>query len=81
MAYVKVKHPALKKAIYLENPQMITKSGHTFISGEVVNKFGDPLIVKGGSVVHILEVGDGVLITPQKFHLKYGNLMDAQAAQ
>ena len=78
MNYVKVKHPALKKAVYLENPKTIIKHGHTFVSGHVVNKQGDPVIVKGGSVMHLLEVGEGVQIIPQKFNPKYAELEDAQ---
>ena len=76
--YIKVKHPGLRKPVYLENPKTTAKGGHTFVSGHVVNKQGEPLIFKGGSVLHLLETGEGVKVTPQKFNNKYAELEDAQ---
>lgn len=77
MDYIKVKHPALKKPVYLENPKVVTKGSHSFISGLVVNKQGDAVIVNGGSVMHLLQIDETVQIIPQKFNLKYGDLEDA----
>ena len=75
--FVKVKHPGLKKAIYLENPKITVRGDYTFISGYVCNKNGDGKVVKGGSVLHLLQVGEGVEIIPQKFNNKYAELEDA----
>ncbi len=55
--YVKVKHPSKKKPVYLEQAKLITKGDYIFISGYEIGKDCEPKIVKGGGVLHLLQVG------------------------
>jgi len=70
--YVKVLHPSCKKAVYLELPKLVTKEGHQFISGYVCDKDGESKIVKGGSVMHLLQLGVSVKVIGMKPDNFYG---------
>lgn len=74
--YVKVKHPSEKKLVYLEQAKIVTKNDISFITGYVVDKNAEPKIVKGGSVMHMLQLGEGVEITEQTVNKMYGDLED-----
>jgi len=56
----------LKNAVYIQN--------YKFISGYVVTKEAEPVIVKGGHVLHLIELGVGVTITPMIVDHTYGDL-------
>ncbi len=79
--YIKVKHPSLSKPIYLEHPNLLRKDGLEFVSGYVIDKYGEPRIVKGGDVIHMLQLGNGVKIIPQEMHKKYGILGNKKEAK
>jgi len=77
-SYVKVIHPSEKKPVYLEQAKIVTKNGYTFITGYVVGKDAEPKIVKGGSVMHMLQLGEGVKIIEQAVNKMYGDLEDTE---
>jgi hypothetical protein len=70
--YVKVLHPAVKKAVYLEQPKLVTKDDIKFISGTECDKEGETKIVKGGTVMHLLQLGEGVTVIGMKHDNFYG---------
>jgi hypothetical protein len=74
--YVKVIHPSEKKPVYLEQAKIVSKNGFTFITGYVVGKDAEPKIIKGGSVMHMLQLGEGVKIIEQTVNKMYGDLED-----
>jgi|SRR5208282_463901 len=74
--YVKVIHPSEKKPVYLEQAKIVSKNGFTFITGYVVDKNAEPKIIKGGSVMHMLQLGEDVKIVEQTVNKMYGDLED-----
>jgi len=70
--YVKVLHPSSKQAVYLEQPKLVTKGDFKFISGTVCDKEGETKIVKGGTVLHLLQLGEGVKVIGMKHDNFYG---------
>lgn len=77
---VKVKYTAAsgKKAfVYLEQHKIIDKGDIKFVSGYEVDKNGEAKSIKGGSVLHLIQIGEGVMITPQLQSKMYGDLHDA----
>jgi hypothetical protein len=79
---VKVKYVAnngKKASVYLEQHKIIDKGEYKFVTGYEVNKQGEAKIVKGGSVLHFIQVGDGVEIVPQLVSKMYGDLHDVKS--
>jgi hypothetical protein len=74
--YVKVKHPSVKKPVYLEQAKIVTKGEYTFVTGYEVYKDCEPKIVKGGGVMHLLQLGEGVEIIEQTVNKMYCELED-----
>jgi hypothetical protein len=74
---VKVLMKGKKKPVYLEQPKYIHKKGMDFIGGYEINQQGESKIVKGGAVLHLIELGEGVTVVPQKHSKMYGDLYDA----
>lgn len=73
--FVKVKHPANKgKWVFLEQPKIVTKGENKFLTGYEVTKDGESKEIKGGAVMHLLQLGEGVEIVGLKSNLTYGNL-------
>ena len=70
--YVKVLQPSNKKAVYLEQPKFVTKGDIKFISGTECDKEGETKIVKGGTVLHLLQLGEGVKVVGMKHDNFYG---------
>jgi hypothetical protein len=74
---VKVLRQGRKKPVYLEQPKYISKKGMDFIAGYEINREGEPKVVKGGAVLHLIQLGEGVTVVPQKQSKMYGDLHDA----
>lgn len=71
--YVKVKMCG-QRSVYLEQARYI-RDGQ-FITGYQINKHGDSAMYKGGVIKHLIQIGDGVTVIPQKWNLKYAELED-----
>lgn len=76
--FVKVKSPQLKRPVYLEHARFIERKGHRFVSGFVIKKDGESVLVKGGDVLHLIEIGPGVVVQQMEFDNKYGWLVPAK---
>lgn len=72
--HVKVKIKG-RRSLYLEQAKYVRNG--TFIAGYQIDKRGESILYKGGSILHLIEVGEGVQVIPQKFNLKYAELEDA----
>jgi hypothetical protein len=80
-SYVKVKyvtHNGKKVVVYLEQHNIITKGEYKFVSGYQINKQGEAVTVKGGSILHLIQIGEGVEVIPQMVSKTYGDLHDAK---
>jgi hypothetical protein len=69
--YVKVKLQS-KQTVYLEQAKVIAKGGHKFISGTQVDSQGETVIKKGGTTLHLIQLGEGVTVKPMEFDKFYG---------
>lgn len=47
-----------KRAVYLEGAKYSHIKGVVFLSGHQVDKFCEPVMVKGGGVLHLISVGE-----------------------
>ena len=78
--YVKVKVPG-KKSIYLKDASEV----RGFLVGWQVKKDTDELLVKTpqglADVKHMIQLGDGVIVTPQVVNPKYCELEDERTNQ
>lgn len=63
------------RPIYLEQARYIRDN--TFITGYQITRLGESVMYKGGVIKHLIQIGDGVQVIPQKFNLKYAELEDA----
>lgn len=46
-----------KKILYLENAKYSKAKGIVFLSGHQVNKICEPVLSKGGDILHLISVG------------------------
>lgn len=74
--YVKVKIKG-RKPIYLELSKQFERGGRKFISGYEVDKNAESKVYKGGSLFHLIELGEGRTVVPQMQSKTYGDLHDA----
>jgi hypothetical protein len=74
---VKVLRQGKKKPVYLEQPKFVSKKGMDFVAGYEINREGEAKVVKGGAVLHLIQLGEGVTVVPQKQSKMYGDLHDA----
>lgn len=77
---VKVKYLAegKQKSVYLEQHKIIDKGITKFVSGYEVDKHSEGKIYKGGSILHLIQLGEGVEVIPQLQSKMYGDLHDAE---
>lgn len=64
-----------KRPVYLELAKYIEKGGLRFVSGYQIDSSGEPVIVHGAEILHLIQLGEGVSLTEMTFDLKYGNLI------
>jgi hypothetical protein len=82
-SYVRVTYQfnGKQKSVYLEQHRIITTpplGGSTqMVTGYECNKQGESKIYKGGSILHLIQLGEGVTVIPQLQSKMYGDLHDA----
>lgn len=77
---VKVKYIAgngKKATVYLEQSRIVDRGEYKFVTGYECTAQGDAKSIKGGAILHLIQMGEGVTVVPQLQSKMYGDLHDA----